>query len=201
MYSSGIYRKSPQWAQSLLISGRGLVRGLLREGRGLRAELQDVQRSERLDAKGLEALQVARIRHQLLKAGQEVPYYRELFRRERFDPQDFHHLSDLGSLPILEKSDVQAAGAALCSEAKLGLRFRSSTSGSTGGHMTGWRDLRSIVARKRLHLAPVDLGRRAAGRSPCLAAGRAGGAIRAAASALLAPEPGRPAVGAVPAST
>ncbi|NCT83627.1 MAG: phenylacetate--CoA ligase family protein [Comamonadaceae bacterium] len=118
---------------------------MLREGRGLRDELQDLARTERLDAGQLQALQLARLRERLVQAGREVPFYRALFARLGFDPRDFNSLDQLACLPILEKAQVQAAGAALCSDARIGPRFRSTSSGTTGSHLQGWRDLRSIV--------------------------------------------------------
>ncbi len=167
MYTSRIYRTSPPWAQSWLLSGRAWMRSVLREGRGMQDELMDLSRTERMDAQQLEAWQVVRLRERLVQAGSEVPYYRALFSRLGFEPRDFTSLRQMASLPILEKTQVQAAGEALCSDARIGPRFRSTSSGTTGSHLAGWRDLHSIVREnafiwRQLQWAGVQPGDRRA---------------------------------------
>ena len=54
----------------------------------------------------LEAWQLQRLRPLLAHAGQNVPYYRDLFRETGFDPRGVDHLADLRALPPLTRQIV-----------------------------------------------------------------------------------------------
>lgn len=167
MYTSRVYRGSPPWLQGVLISARAAVRRRLREGRAMQAELADLRHSERLDAQGLRALQVQRLRELLLHAQQHVPFYRDRFAAAGFDARDFTAPEQLAALPVLNKSDVQAAGEHMYSEHRRGPWFSSSSSGTTGSFLKGQRDLHSIVREnafvwRQLAWAGVELGDRRA---------------------------------------
>lgn len=55
----------------------------------------------------LETLRLAMLRRLLLHAQAKVPYYREMFRREDFHPDDLRSPDDLAQLPILTKDMVR----------------------------------------------------------------------------------------------
>jgi phenylacetate-CoA ligase len=57
----------------------------------------------------LQALQDRRVRHIARYAYQTVPYYRELFDRERVSPDDIRSADDLRRLPIVESSELTLA--------------------------------------------------------------------------------------------
>jgi phenylacetate-CoA ligase len=79
------------------------------------------------------ARQVVALRRTLRHAAATVPYYRDLFRRVGFRPDEVHSLDDLQALPILTKSDIRARGRDLLSEAFRSQPLtRKTTSGSTG---------------------------------------------------------------------
>ena len=61
----------------------------------------------------LQALQLARLRALLKAANDDVPYYRELFARLRFDPNTVNALADLRALPLLDKATIRANTEAL----------------------------------------------------------------------------------------
>lgn len=77
----------------------------------------------------LAARQAAMLRRALRHAGDTVPYYRDLFRRLRFDPAR----SELAELPVLTKDLIRERGEDLQSEAYRDLpAVTKKTSGSTG---------------------------------------------------------------------
>jgi phenylacetate-coenzyme A ligase PaaK-like adenylate-forming protein len=80
----------------------------------------------------LEALQLAKLRALLVHAGQEVPYYRELFRRIGFSPRELRHRADLACIPPLTKEIIRERYDDLVAPAHRGRNLRKGTSGSTG---------------------------------------------------------------------
>ncbi|MEQ1579224.1 MAG: hypothetical protein ABL964_01390 [Steroidobacteraceae bacterium] len=162
MYTSAAYRSSPVWLQEGMLSARALVRRRLREGRHLDAELRDVEASQWLDTAQLEALQLQRLRATINHAIQHVPFYRDLYRRHGVDGAAIASLGDVGKLPIIDKTQVVAAGVTMHSEHRRGPRFLSTSSGTTGSYVAAYRDLHSIVREnafivRQLHWAGVSL--------------------------------------------
>jgi phenylacetate-CoA ligase len=163
MYTSNLYRKSPRWMQELLLSSRSWMRSRVREGQALELQLAEVMQTQFLDTEQLAALQLERTRQTLLHAGQEVLYWRELFARLKFDPRDMTQLSDLQALPVLDKDTLKAQGLRMRSSKPKGPSFASTSSGTTGSFLTGWRDLHAIVREnafvwRQMQWAGVKLG-------------------------------------------
>lgn len=79
----------------------------------------------------LRKLQVRRLRELLVNANEQVPYYRDLFERLRFNPANVESLDVLGALPFLTKSDVRANAERLKAKTAQGLA-RFNTGGSSG---------------------------------------------------------------------
>ena len=79
----------------------------------------------------LQALQVQRLRALLTDAGRHVPYYRDLFRAQAFDPAAVTSLADLQRLPFLTKPLIRANTEQLKHEKAQGLA-RFNTGGSSG---------------------------------------------------------------------
>jgi phenylacetate-CoA ligase len=77
------------------------------------------------------SLQLERLQSLLRDAARDVPYYRSLFARMEFAPDDVRTLADLARLPLLAKSDIRANPDALKS-VRAGPLFRSNTGGSSG---------------------------------------------------------------------
>ena len=95
------------------------------------ARRRELERTQWLPPAGLEALRVQRLRAFLTEVGQHVPYYRELFARVGFVPQQLQSLADLRALPLLGKPEIRAHGQALKSE-RAGRLVRYNTGGSSG---------------------------------------------------------------------
>jgi phenylacetate-CoA ligase len=92
---------------------------------------KEMERSQWLDPAQLKELQLARLRLLLARAEQHVPYYRDLFAKVQFNPQDVHSLSDLARLPFLDKVTIRANTDALKSDKARHLA-RFNTGGSSG---------------------------------------------------------------------
>jgi phenylacetate-CoA ligase len=82
-------------------------------------------------AEKLQALQVERLCALLTEAGRHVPYYRDLFRAQGFEPAGITSLADLQRLPLLTKPLIRAHTEQLKHEHAQGLS-RFNTGGSSG---------------------------------------------------------------------
>lgn len=144
MYSNPIYKNSPAWLQSTLLSLRSYARGALREGAAFRRELNDVQKTQWLSANELQALQLVRVQKVVSHAAAHVPYYRDAFKAAGFTPANLVTLDDIKKVPLLTKRQAFDAGDRMLAEGMVGPRFTNSTSGTTGMSMKVVRDLHSI---------------------------------------------------------
>src|SRR5579863_3127888 len=72
------------------------------------------------------------LRRLLSYAAEHVPYYRELFKRERFEPRGVTSSRDLEALPFLTREIVRERYADLVDPAHRGTNLKKGTSGSTG---------------------------------------------------------------------
>lgn len=92
---------------------------------------RQLEASQWWPAEQLQALQVERLRALLTEAGRSVPYYRDLFRAQGFDPAQLSSIADLQRLPFLTKPLIRAHSDALKHEQAQGLA-RFNTGGSSG---------------------------------------------------------------------
>lgn len=80
----------------------------------------------------LQELQLQRLRRLLVRAQQQVPYYRDLFAGLDFDPlRDLTSLAALARLPLLDKSVIREQGERMQAGDAVGLA-RFNTGGSSG---------------------------------------------------------------------
>jgi phenylacetate-CoA ligase len=85
------------------------------------------------------AQQLERIKPLLIHAGQQVPFYRDLFHDLRFDPRGVRSLADLQALPVLTRQTIQAQGRRmLADDAAAGGIGEGFTGGSSGIPMLFW---------------------------------------------------------------
>ncbi len=75
--------------------------------------------------------QLIRLRAFLSDIGRQVPYYRELFARQGFDPAQVQSLADLQRLPVLDKATIRGNVEALKADGH-GPLTRYNTGGSSG---------------------------------------------------------------------
>ena len=95
------------------------------------ALLREIEESQWWPDERLIAAQVERLRGFMVQAGRDVPYYRDLFARTRFDPSGVQSVTDLQALPFLDKPTIRAAGDRLKSE-RAGKLIKYNTGGSSG---------------------------------------------------------------------
>ena len=77
--------------------------------------------------------QYKKLKHLLIESNKEVPYYRDLFKKIKFDPaKDFNALEDMEKIPILTKSIAKRERKRLNNPKYLKEAFPMRTSGSTG---------------------------------------------------------------------
>jgi phenylacetate-CoA ligase len=101
------------------------------KGHGSVAMLRDLERTQWLAPRGIEDVQLQRLRAFLQGVGRHVPYYRELFRRHGFDPAAVGSTAALRALPFLDKATIRANVDALKSDTA-GKLVRYNTGGSSG---------------------------------------------------------------------
>lgn len=82
-------------------------------------------------AEMLEQYRVKRLRELLIRAGKDVPYYRDCFSGINFDPQSVDSIDDMLILPFLTKSIIRSEGERMKSETA-GKLARFNTGGSSG---------------------------------------------------------------------
>lgn len=91
-------------------------------------------------------------------AAETVPYYQDLFRRERIDVRDIKTAADLARLPLIEKQLLREQPEYFRSQSRLGqTAIPLKTSGSTGVPLTIYHDrydfLNNAAARQRGEIA------------------------------------------------
>jgi phenylacetate-CoA ligase len=95
---------------------------------GIRRKLE---RSQWWSVDEIRDLQLQKLKALLLDAQQHVPYYREMFARLQFDPNEVSNLRHLEKLPLLSKTDIRDNLNALVADDAKGLS-RFNTGGSSG---------------------------------------------------------------------
>jgi phenylacetate-CoA ligase len=92
---------------------------------------RELERTQWLAPDEIDALQLARLREFLVRAGREVPYYERLFESSGFDPHSIASIADLAPLPFLDKPAIRANVDDLKSRAA-GPLVKYNTGGSSG---------------------------------------------------------------------
>jgi len=123
--------------------------------------LRRMLRNESLNSQRLRAAQLDALDRLARHAGTRVPFYRDLYRQHRIDLKRFDAARDFQTLPIVDKSDLRAAGLGAqwpdCGNADVTI----STSGSTGEPFVFQIDRDHDQWRKAQYLRPyIRAGRR-----------------------------------------
>jgi len=74
---------------------------------GVRRARAELRATEWIDAERLRSLADAKVRRLIAHVYASVPYYREVFDRERIDPREIRGVDDLPRLPMLTKAIVR----------------------------------------------------------------------------------------------
>lgn len=132
MFTSTIYRASPPWIQSQLVSVWGWTRTALREGARFREIEREIDRTQWYSREQIASMQLERVKAVLRHAATNVPYYRDAFARGGINVEDVRTLQDVSRLPFLEKTTLKTTPERLVAENIKGKRLQVTTSGSTG---------------------------------------------------------------------
>jgi phenylacetate-CoA ligase len=167
MFNSFLYKRSPVWLQEGLISARAGMRILLRENTRFHRVLEEIERTQWLSDEALRSLQFANLRALLQHSVQNIPYYRALFKQEGIQLADIASLEDVRKIPFLEKATILNYKDDLVATNMRGIRFRVTTSGSTGTPLVMFQDLNAVVREnafiwRQLHWAGFRRGQRRA---------------------------------------
>jgi len=130
-----VYPKTPVFVQKMGIAGFGWYWKRRRFGGVYEQELKEITERERWSPELMESYVTTRLREQLLRAYDEVPFYRDAFSAAGLSREDLSGFTraDLGRLPILEKKNLRADSAIiLTEEARRDLPATYCTSGTTG---------------------------------------------------------------------
>lgn len=91
------------------------------------------KKSQHWDREAIEHYQFRKVRDMLIHAGDNVPYYRALFRSVGFDPQKFKSLKDIEHIPLLDKELVRKNPEQFIADHKETIHgYWKYTTGSTG---------------------------------------------------------------------
>ena len=101
-------------------------------GRRTLRHLAYLEKSQWFSATERQRRDSAALARLLRYAGENVPYYRELFRTCGFDPRGVSSIADLAELPLLTREIVRERYDELVDPKHRGKNFKKGTSGSTG---------------------------------------------------------------------
>ncbi len=132
-----IYSASPILVQNIFTSLYGLKLHLLRYAIIYDDNYKSLFASEYISNDEMMKLRLDKLKRIVKIASGNVPYYRELFAREKIDAESLSSLSDIESIPLLSKDNVRESPGNFVNESfnieKLITRF---TSGTTGKPLT-----------------------------------------------------------------
>jgi phenylacetate-CoA ligase len=119
----------------------------------------------------LQRFQLDQARDTLTHAGARVPYYRELFAQNAFEPRSLRALQQLEQLPVLTRDRLRDAGDMLLDEDRNPARLiRMSTGGTTGVPVSVWLDPERAAERMLVnHRMYAAMGRRLGDRTLMIA--------------------------------
>jgi len=128
-----IYRNSPWFLKTVLASYYGFSKSFQKYGKHYNEYYNYLTRSQWFTTDQLIEMQVKELKRIITYAGQNVPYYIDVFDKLKLSPDDINSIEDLRKLPILTKEEVRANCERLKSKCyKKKDSVISHTSGSTG---------------------------------------------------------------------
>jgi phenylacetate-CoA ligase len=123
--------------------------GALRFGQGFLPALEMLRESECWDAMRLQEFQMSRLREILKHSVTHVPYYRRIFRKVGFDPDQVRSISDLEVVPLLDKDIIRENLTDLLAENVSRARMVYYTTGGTTGQPLGIYGLKGAGGRQK----------------------------------------------------
>jgi phenylacetate-CoA ligase len=133
-----IYTRSPVLIQNVMATGYGVQQRLLRYGGEYASFVDTLARQQSLPRSELQRIQDAAVRRTVTFAATHVPYYRDLFAREKIKPEHIKGAADLHILPMLDKSIMQREGERLRPDTPKVPGVLHTTGGTTGRPVPYW---------------------------------------------------------------
>ena len=128
-----IIKASPPFVRKAYYS---LVPFRKRYGKTFNETLDLISMASSWDEERKRTYQLEQLKGLVTHCQRNVPYYRELFRKLGFDPQDLKGFEDYAQLPFLTKSVIRENYEDFASSDFNGRKYVMSTSGSTGNKLT-----------------------------------------------------------------
>src|SRR5687767_15278058 len=128
-FAMNAYARSPVWLQNFLISAYGVRLRRLRYGRVGQQTLAHLRQSHGMPAPELLRQQLQTLSQVVARAAGDVPFYRS----RGLQQMEFDALGQLDEVPLLDKSEAQAAGREMISDRYRGRRLTEIHTGGTTG--------------------------------------------------------------------
>ncbi len=128
-FAMNAYARSPVWLQNFLISAYGVRLRRLRYGRVGQQTLAHLRQSHGMPGPELLRQQLQTLSQVVTRAAADVPFYRSRGLRQ----MEFDALEQLDEVPLLDKSEVQAAGREMISDRYRDRRLTEIHTGGTTG--------------------------------------------------------------------
>ena len=148
---TAIYRGSPPWLQSRLVSVTRRGARMLERGREFRTWSKLLRESDGWSRARLEEWQFERLRDTVAHAFAHVPAYRALYDEHGVHPRDLQSPGDLRRFPLVDKAMIRARPAEWLAQRPW--RYRPvalNSSGTTGSPFQFYSDARTEAAERAL---------------------------------------------------
>lgn len=117
----------------------------------LAPEIYQMKKNLRLSRDKLDHLRLNLFKAQIVNIYENIPFYREFFKKQNLFPRDFNGLKDLKKLPIVTKEDIRDTPEMFLNVKMDQLKFfKSHTSGSTGEPFWSYFDKQCWLRKKYL---------------------------------------------------
>lgn len=127
------YLKLPVHIQNLIITAYGIKLQEIQRGNKYHDYIKIIKRNYLLNEDDIEALQVKKLKYTIKEAATYVPYYRDLFKKEKINIKDIKNIKDIEMIPILEKKTIKENPERFINEKyNINNLYCISTSGTTG---------------------------------------------------------------------
>ena len=105
-----IYKYLPISLQNIAVTMQGFKIKKQRYGGNFNKYVNELDESQYFDKKTIKENQEERLKYIVKVAYDNVPYYRQLFRKHHLKPSDIRDIEDLNKIPVLEKKIVKKFG-------------------------------------------------------------------------------------------
>lgn len=128
-----IYFRLPIYIQNSILSMYGYRIGKLQRGGYYKYFLKDISKNITLDKDEIHSLQVKKLRHLLSLCENDIPYYKNIFKKDSISVDKIRTLDDLKRIPLLEKEPLRRNPRTFINELyELKKLLCINTSGTTG---------------------------------------------------------------------